>query len=77
MLRILFSAVLFCVILKLTWATLGLSAKFLTVALYVVAVYVATLFFFENPGNCPKAEEVPVKSRSNCDAPRAHRGASR
>ena len=77
MMQILFSTVLFCVILKLTWATLGLGTKFLAVALYVVAVYVITLFFFEKPGNCPKAEEVPVKSRSNCDAPRAHRGASR
>lgn len=65
MLHILFSAVLFCVILKLTWATLGLSAKFLAVALYMVAVYVLTLFFFEKPGNCPKAEEMPVKSRNN------------
>lgn len=66
MLQILFSSVLFCVILKLTWATLGLSTKFLAGALYVVAVYVVTLFFFEKPGHCPKAEEVPVKSRNNC-----------
>ena len=65
MLRILVSAVLFCVILKLTWATLGVSTKFLAVALYVVAVYVVALFFFEKPGNCPKAEEIPVKSRNN------------
>lgn len=66
MLQILFSAVLFCVILKLTWATLGLSAKFLAVALYVVGVYVVTLFFFEKPGSCPEAEEVSVNSRDNC-----------
>jgi hypothetical protein len=65
MLQILFSAVLFCVILKLTWATLGLSGKFLAVALYVVVVYIVTLFFFEKPGNCPTTEEVPVKSRNN------------
>jgi hypothetical protein len=66
MLQILFSAVLFCVILKLIWATLGLSAKFLAVALCVVAVYIVTLFFFEKPGNCPKVEKVPFKRRSNC-----------
>ena len=66
MLPILFSAVLFCVILKLTWSTLGVSAKFLTVALYVVAVYAVTLFFFEKPGNCPKVEDITEKSRNNC-----------
>ena len=47
MLHILFSAVLFCVILK--WATLGLSAKLVAVAFYVVTVYVLTIFFFEKP----------------------------
>jgi len=65
MLQVLFSAVLFCIILKLTWATLGLSAKFIVVALYVVTVYVLTLFFFEKPGNCLKAEKVPVDSRNH------------
>ena len=65
MLQILFSAVLFCVILKLTWGILGLSAKFLAVAVYVVTVYVIALFFFEKPGNCPKTEEIPVKNRSS------------
>jgi hypothetical protein len=65
MLQILFSAVLFCVALKLTWATLGLSVKLVAVALYVVIVYVLTVFFFEKPGNCPKAEIVPVNSRNH------------
>ena len=60
MIQILVSAVIFCVGLKLTWATLGLSAKFITVALYVVIVYVLTVFFFERPGNLPKAEKVLV-----------------
>ena len=63
MLRILFSAVLFCVILK--WVTLGLSAKIVAVAFYVVTVYVLTIFFFEKPGNCPKAEKVTVNSRNH------------
>jgi hypothetical protein len=63
MLNILFSAVLFCVVLK--WATLGLSAKLVAVAFYVVIVYVLTIFFFEKPGNCPKSEKVPVNSRNH------------
>jgi hypothetical protein len=62
MLQILFSAVLFCVVLKLTWATLGLSAKIVAVALYFVIVYVLTVFFFEKPPNCPKAAKVSVDS---------------
>ena len=65
MVQMLVSAVLFCVVLKLTWATLGLSAKFIAVALYVVIVYVVTVFFFEKPGNLPKAEKAPVDSRSH------------
>ena len=65
MLQILFSAALFCVVLKLSWATLGLSGKLVAVALYVVIVYVLTIFFFEKPGNCPKAEKVPFNSRNH------------
>ena len=65
MLQIFFSAVLFCIVLKLTWAMVGLSAKFIAVALYVVIVYLLTVFFFEKPGNCPKAEKVPVHSRDH------------
>ena len=42
------------------WETLLLS-----VALYVVIVYVVTVFYFEKPGNCPKVESVPVKNRNH------------
>ena len=63
MLHILFSAAFLCVVLK--WVTLGLSAKIVTVAFYVVIVYVLTVLFFEKPGNCPKVEKVPVKSRNH------------
>ena len=63
MLRILFSAVIFCLVLK--WVTLGLSAKIVAVAFYVVTVYVLTIYFFEKPGNSPKAEKVPVNNRNH------------
>ena len=63
MLRILFSAVLFCLVLK--WVTLGLSAKIVAVAFYVVTVYVLTILFLEKPGDSPKAEKVPVKNRNH------------
>ena len=63
MLRILFSAVLFCLVLR--WVTLGLSAKIVAVAFYVVTVYVLTIFFFEKPGNCANAEKVPIKNRNH------------
>ena len=63
MLHILFSAVLFCLVLK--WVTLGLSAKIVAVAFYVVTVYVLTILFFEKPGNCPKVEKIPVNNRNH------------
>ena len=63
MLHILFSAALLCVVLK--WVTLGLSAKIVVVAFYVVIVYVLAVLFFEKPGNYPKVEKVPVKSRNH------------
>ena len=63
MLHILFSAVLFCLVLK--WFALGLSTKLVAVAFYVVIVYVVTMCYFEKPGNCPKVEKVPVKNRNH------------
>ena len=63
MLHILFSAVLFCLVLK--WVTLGLSAKIVAVAFYVVTVYVLTILFFEKPGNCPKVSKIPVNNRKH------------
>jgi len=57
------SSVLFCLVLKLAWAALSLSGKFIAVALYVVAVYVTADVFLKDPGTYPLPGEVQVGSQ--------------
>ena len=64
MVPIIVSSVLFCLGLKLAWAGLGLSAKFIAVALYVVVVYVIADFFLKDPGTYPTPKEVPVGNQA-------------
>ena len=64
MFPILFSAVLFCLVLKLAWAALSLGAKFIAVALYVVVVYVTANCFLRESGAYPEPREVCIKSRT-------------
>jgi hypothetical protein len=49
MVPLIVSSVLFCLVLKLAWAALSLSAKFIAVALYLVVVYVTADFFLKAP----------------------------
>ena len=64
MIPIIVSSVLFCLVLKLAWAGLGLSAKFIAVALYLVVVYVTADFFLKDHGTYPTPKEVPVDNRA-------------
>ena len=63
MIPIIVSSVLFCLVLKLAWAALSLSAKFIAVALYLVAVYVTADFFLKAPGTYSTPKEVRVDNR--------------
>lgn len=63
MVPIIVSSVLFGLVLKLAWAALSLSAKFIAVALYLVAVYVTADFFLKAPGTYPTPKEVRVDNR--------------
>lgn len=63
MLPIVVSSVLFCLVLKLAWAALSLSAKFIAVALYVVVVYLTANCFLRESGTYPAPREVRVKSK--------------
>ena len=64
MVPIIISSVLFYLVLKLAWAGLGLSAKFIAVALYLVVVYVTADFFLKDHGTYPTPKEVPVDNRA-------------
>ena len=61
MIYVIVSSILFCLVLKLAWA--GLSAKFIAVALYLVAVYIAADFFLKDSGSYPTPKEVPVDNK--------------
>jgi hypothetical protein len=63
MITILVSSVLLGLVLKLAWAALSLSAKFIAVALYLVAVYVTADFLLKAPGTYPTPKEVRVDNR--------------
>lgn len=63
MVPIIVSSVLFGLVLKLAWAALSLSAKFIAVALYLVAVYVTADFFLKAPGTYPTPKGVRVDNR--------------
>jgi len=64
MVPIIISSVLFYLLLKLAWAGLSLSAKFIAVALYLVVVYVIADLFLKEPGRYPKPQEVPVENQA-------------
>ena len=63
MIPIIVSSVLFCLVLKLAWAGLGLSAKFIAVALYLVVVYVTADFFLKDHSTYPTPKKVPVDNK--------------
>ena len=63
MVPIIVSSVLFVLVLKLAWAALSLTAKFIAVALYLVAVYVTADFFLKASGTYPTPKEVRVDNR--------------
>jgi hypothetical protein len=63
MLPIIVSSVLFCLVLKLAWAALSLSAKFITVALSLVVVYVIADFFLKEPVTYSTPKEVRVDNQ--------------
>ena len=58
MVHILLSFILFCVVLKLSWVALSLSAKFITVALYVGGVYLLADFFLKKPESYTRPQTV-------------------
>jgi hypothetical protein len=63
MVPIIVSSVFFCLVLKLAWAALSLSAKFITVALYLVVVYVTADFFLKERGTYPTPKEVHAENQ--------------
>ena len=63
MISVIVSSVLFCLVLKLAWAGLSLSAKLVVVALYLVVVYIAADFFLKDSGTYPTPKEVPVDNQ--------------
>ena len=58
------SSVLFYLALKLVWAGLSLSAKFIAVAFYLVIVYVTADFFLKDHDTYPTRGEVPVDNHT-------------
>jgi hypothetical protein len=63
MVPLIVSSALFCLVLKLAWAALSLSAKFIAVALYLVVVYVTADFFLKAPGTYPTPKEMHVDNQ--------------
>jgi hypothetical protein len=60
MVPIIVSSVLCGLVLKFSWGALSLSAKFIAVALYLVAVYLTADFFLKAPVTYPTPKEVHV-----------------